>query len=45
MELGFDIYKYTVTSYTTQTTSPKNTYGKKLNECDEKYVNVVLCDV
>jgi hypothetical protein len=43
MALGFDIWKSTVTSYTTPKNPPIDTTGKKVCENDAKSMSAILC--
>ena len=42
MTLGFDIWKLVVNGYTTPTTSPKDTTGKKLSNNYARVVNAIF---
>jgi hypothetical protein len=43
MALGFDIFQLVMTGYTTPTTPPIETIGKKASENYEKSMNAILC--
>lgn len=42
MDLRFDIWRSVETGYTTPTTPPTDTAGKKLSENNENYMNDIL---